>query len=99
MDFSFLELWPKDTAGIPEKAALLCTESDFPDRIHTLGSFLEAFEIPHIFKRRGSGEYMNFIFGHSATGGGIEIYVPASRLAEARELLTAPPAFEDEPEE
>ena len=57
MDFSFLERWPKDTAGIPEKAALLCTESDFPDRIHTLGSFLEAFEIPHIFKRRGSGDF------------------------------------------
>ncbi|MBP3520097.1 MAG: hypothetical protein J6J87_01995 [Oscillospiraceae bacterium] len=99
MEFSLLEQWPKDASGQLEEKALLCKESDFPDLVQGLSSFLTAFGIPHYIKNHGSGEYMNFLFGHSATDGGVEFYVPASRLDEARELLAAPPIFEDEPEE
>ena len=93
---NLLENWPKTPDGTPEAPALLCTESDYPDLIYGISTFLESFGIPHYIKRRGSGEYMNFYFGHSATDGGVEVYVPASRLEEAKELLNAPPVFEDE---
>ena len=93
---NWMENWPKTPDGKPEALALLCKESDYPDIIQSLSSFLNAFGIPHYIKRHGSGEYMNLYFGHSATGGGVEFYVPASRLEEVKELLAAPPVFEDE---
>ena len=100
---NWLENWPKTPDGEPEAPALLCRESDYPDVIQSFNSLLNAFGIPHYIKRRGAGEYMYIHVGHSATGGGVEFYVPASQLEEVKELLAAPPVFEDdmieEPEE
>lgn len=96
MEFAFLELWPKDAAGTPEKAALLCTETDLPGDIAIFCSMLESFGIPYYAKRPGVGEYFHVLWGRSLSTVGVEFYVPTSRLEEAKELLTAPPMFEDE---
>ena len=97
MEFAHLELWPKDAAGQPEEKALLCTETDVPGNLAVFCSMLESFGIPFFTRRRGAAEYMSLLVGRSGTGA--EVYVPTSRLEEARELLTAPPVFEEEPED
>ena len=104
MEFAFLELWPKDASGTPEEAALLCTEVDVPGDITFFCSMLESFGLPFYVKRPGAGEYFHILYGRSLMGSWVEFYVPISRLEEAKELLNAPPAFddelaEDEPEE
>lgn len=45
-------------------------------------------------KSKGSGAYTDVIMGASLTG--YDIYVPAKRLAEAREIVDNLPVFEDE---
>lgn len=44
-------------------------------------------------KSQGSGAYTDVIMGNSLTG--YDIYVPARRLAEAREILSNMPVFEE----
>lgn len=96
MEFALLEYWPKDASGTPEKSALLCTEVDIPGSVTAVCPMLESFGFPYCTKRPGVGEYIHLLWGRSVTSG-VEIYVPASRLAEAKELLAAPPILEDEP--
>ncbi len=98
MESNLLEHWPKDAAGIPEKGALLCTEADVPGAVAIFCSMLESFSVPYYAKRRGVGEYFHILYGRSLSAG-VEIYVPASRLEEAKELLTAQPLLEETPEE
>jgi hypothetical protein len=45
-------------------------------------------------KSKGSGAYTDVIMGASLTG--YDIYVPAKRLAEAREIIDNLPVFEDD---
>ena len=45
-------------------------------------------------KSKGSGAYTDVIMGASLTG--YDIYVPAKRLAEAREIVDNLPVFEDD---
>lgn len=89
MEFANLERWPKDSGGMPEEAALLCTAVDIPGDLTVFCSMLESFGIPYLGKRQGAAQYINILFGRSIDG--VEIYVPASRLEEAKELLDAPP--------
>lgn len=94
MEFALLELWPKRADGAPEEKALLCTETDVPGDLAIFCSMLESFGIPFFTRRIGAAEYMKLLVGRSGTGA--EVYVPRSRLEEARELMTAPPVFEEE---
>ena len=48
---------------------------------------LESFGIPYLTRRTGQGQ-IGFLYGGFSPEG-IRIYVPASRLEEARELLAA----------
>ena len=97
MEFALLENWPKHADGTPEQKALLCTETDVPGNMAIFCSMLESFGVPFFTRRMGAAEYMNLLVGRSGTGA--EVYVPKSRLEEARELLAAPPVFEEETEE
>jgi len=87
MEFANLEHWPKDGGGTPEEASLLCTEPDAVCGVPLLCSMLESFGIPFM-----TGCYAS---GKQANTAGVDFYVPASRLEEAKELLDAPP--EDDP--
>lgn len=94
MEFALLENWPKRADGTPEEKALLCTETDIPGNMAIFCSMLESFGIPFFTRRIGAAEYLDLLVGRSGTGA--EVYVPASRLAETRELLAAPPVWDEE---
>ena len=81
------ERWPKTPSGDPEKAVFLCNckAVDLSDEI--MINMLEAYGIPCIRDYPGNGSFGKVVLGMS--GQGTDIYVPESRLEEARSLLTA----------
>ena len=88
--------WPKDEAGREVQAVLLTHTFDAPADADTAISLLSAYGIP-CFKYYdldgGAGKVINGFSGYGA-----DLYVPASRLEEARELLRAEPILPDEDE-
>lgn len=94
-----LYFWPKNAAGEPEEAALLPVDYHAVGYAELCCSMLESFQIPYFTRRPDVG-------GLSYTRGlvvpmGEHIYVPASRLEEAKAVLRAPvePAEEEYEEE
>ena len=85
MEYAHLDQWPLDGDGEPERAALVETQPDFSGFWDLRCALLESCGIPFYTQRPGAGEYMKIAWGFSSSG--LEIYVPASRLAEATELL------------
>ena len=86
--------WPVDEKGEKEKAVLLTTTLDSPAESDVTISFLTSCGIPcfkYYAKEGGAGKVIN-----GFSGFGVSLYVPASRLEEAQELLTAQPVDEDE---
>ena len=88
-DRALLDGWPKDAQGRPEQAAKLTLQSELDGMADITLSLLESCGIP-AFKAGTQGKV---IFGFA--GLGVEIYVPASRLEEARALLEADKTPED----
>ena len=86
--------WPKDAAGQDEKAVLLKQAFDSAADADTIISLLSAYGVPcfkYYDREGGAGKVIN-----GFSGFGVSLYVPASRLEEAQELLTAQPVEEDE---
>lgn len=90
-----LQNWPAGADGEPEQAAMLLSGADVPGDVSILCSMLESFGIPYYIDRPGLGGYLNLMLGRTVTAG-LELYVPASRLAEARALLDAPAGLDEE---
>ena len=88
------ERWPKTPSGEPEKAVFLCNckAPDFGDELRI--NLLEAYGIPCLRDYPGDGSFGKVVLGMS--GQGTDIYVPESKLEEARSLLAAEP---EEPEQ
>lgn len=84
-----LKHWPKDAQGEPESPAKLTLQSELDSMADITLSMLEGYGIP-AFKVGSQGKV---VLGFA--GLGVEIYVPVSRLEEARSLLEA----DAEPEE
>jgi hypothetical protein len=82
-DKDLLDRWPKGADGKPEEAVKLVLQSELDGMADITLSMLAGFGIP-AFKVGTQGKV---IFGFA--GLGVEIYVPASRLEEANELLAA----------
>ena len=85
--------WPKDEAGREVQAVLLTHTFDAPADADTAISLLSAYGIPcfkYYAKEGGAGKVINGFSGYGA-----DLYVPASRLEEARELLAAEPIFDE----
>ena len=80
-DKNLAERWPKDDNGQPEKAEKLTLQSELDGMADITLSMLEGFGIP-AFKVGSQGKV---VLGFA--GLGVEIYVPASRLEEAKALL------------
>lgn len=87
-DRDLLARWPKDAQGQPEKAERLTLQWELDAMADITLSMLEGYGIP-AFK---SGSLGKVLGGFASQG--VEIYVPASRLEEARQLLEAPPEEE-----
>lgn len=84
-DRDLLDRWPKDAQGQPETAAHLALQWELDAMADITLSMLESCGIP-AFKNGSLGK----VLGGFASQG-VEIYVPASRLEEAQELLKAVP--------
>ena len=86
--------WPKDAAGQDEKAVLLKQTFDSATDADTIISLLSAYGVPcfkYYDREGGAGKVIN-----GFSGFGVSLYVPASRLEEAQELLTAQPVEDEE---
>ena len=86
--------WPKDESGRDEKAALLRQTFDPPDGADPVISLLSAYGVPcfkYYDREGGAGKVIN-----GFSGFGVSLYVPASRLEEARDILNATPVESDE---
>ena len=86
--------WPKDAQGQDEKAVLLTQTFDSPADTDMIISLLAAYGIP-CFKyfdyEGGAGKVINGFSGYGAS-----LYVPASLLEDAKEILEAEPVEEPE---
>ena len=80
--------WPTDPRGEKEPAALLCRLADDPAQAGVIQSLLAAYGVPCLSYY--DQQSARVITGTAANGVGL--YVPASRLAEAQELLSARPS-------
>lgn len=87
------DLWPKNADGEPEQAAKLVLQSELDANADITISMLQGYGIP-AFK---DGTLGKVIFGFS--GCGVDIYVPASQLEKAQELLSAAPGEETDDSE
>lgn len=85
--------WPLTPDGSPEPSALLEWASDYPCQSGILLAQLEAFGIPFFTERPGLGE-LSFLYGGFSPSG-ICVHIPNCLLEEARAILSAPSA-EDE---
>ena len=83
-DRDLLEHWPKDASGAPETAARLDIQWELDSRADLTVSFLESCGIPAFL----NGSLGKVLGGFAAQG--MEIWVPASRLEEVKELLDTP---------
>ena len=86
--------WPKDAAGQDEKAVLLKQTFDSAADADMVISLLSAYGVPcfkYYDREGGAGKVIN-----GFSGFGVSLYVPASRLEEAQELLTAQPVEDEE---
>lgn len=78
------ERWPKDDSGQPEEPKYLCRCNSVDFEADMRIGMLEAYGIPCLRLYPGDGSFGKVVLGMS--GLGVELYVPASRLDEARAL-------------
>ena len=86
--------WPTLENGEKEQAVLLQQVFDSPAEADMRLSMLSAYGIPcfkYYAKEGGAGKVINGFSGYGA-----DLYVPASRLEEARALPTAEPIFDED---
>ena len=79
--------WPKEEGGLPEQAAFLVDLPDSGGIADMTVAQLEAYGIPVMKRYEKDGGLGRVILGFS--GYGASLYVPASRLEEAKGLLVA----------
>lgn len=90
------DVWPKQANGEPVSPAFLTHIGGNPLDMQVTLSLLEAYGIPAIDRYPNDGDFGRLIIGHA--GGGSDIYVPETMLAEAKDILSAE-VVEDETEE
>ena len=79
------ERWPKDANGEPEPPVYLTHRSGLDMDDTALMGMLEAYGIPCLRRYPGDGEFGKLILGMS--GSGVDLFVPATRWADACGLL------------
>ena len=83
-----LARWPKDKTGEPEEPAFLMNFPELDGIADMTAAMLEAYGIPVLKEHRWGGALDRLCFGYARDGA--DLYVPPSRLEEARALLEAP---------
>ena len=87
------DAWPKGPDGEPEEPAFLVSCSPLDMAADLTRSMLEAYGIPSVERYPGDGAFGKVVIGMS--GNGVDIYVPKSALADARELLKGEPEHDE----
>ena len=84
-DGELLRSWPRKENGEPEEPVYLCLRScnDLADQLTV--NMLKAYGIPCLCMERGEGSLGRVVLGIS--GYGVEIYVPANLLNDAKILI------------
>lgn len=82
---SLLDRWPKGSDGQPEQPAVLTRAADFEAYRGVIESRLSAAGIPVVYRYPEGGGMGKIVLGFS--GYGVYLYVPQSRLDEAKQLL------------
>lgn len=82
---SLLDRWPKGSDGQPEDPVVLTRTADFESYRGIVESRLAAAGIPVIYKYPEGGGMGKVVLGFS--GYGVYLFVPKSRLREAKRLL------------
>ena len=88
------DVWPLDENGEYEKAAMLTTVIDHHLDAELTVGLLQSCGIPSVVNYPAYGTFGKIMLGFS--GEGAEIYVPASRLDEARQIIESEPTEVDE---
>ncbi len=89
--------WPVLPDGEPEAPALLETDADFAGFSGITISLLESCGIP-VLTNLGSTGLVNRVYSGFALDG-VSLWVPESRLEEAKAILLAPPEGGENDEE
>ena len=79
------ERWPKDAGGKNEQPAFLTRVMDTNAEADMLCSMLRAYGIPVLRKYEGEGSFGKVVLG--TPGHGTGLYVPASMLEDAKNLI------------
>ena len=80
-----LDRWPKDGNGEFEPPAFLTDAVEAGGEAELLCQMLRSYDIPVLRRYEKDGTLGKVVLGFS--GYGVQLYVPASRLEEARELM------------
>ena len=88
------KIWPRDERGEYVPAAYLtsCSQIDMSDAIVT--GMLDSFDIPYVKKYPHYGGFGNLMLGISAEG--VDIFVPATMLEDAKNILEGEAEDEEE---
>lgn len=79
------ERWPKDESGAPEAPALLAHRMERNYEVELLERLLGAYDVPVLISHGNYGSLGKVVVGFS--GEGVDLFVPASMLEDARNLL------------
>jgi hypothetical protein len=92
------EDWPHDQNGRPEPMALLTQDGNYLNLDNSvLCGLLQSCGIPVRSLPISESTLGKVLLGQSWDNRfGYNVFVPAGRLEEAKEILSAPPVFEDE---
>ena len=96
-DKSFYDRWPAGPDGEKEPPAHLRDMADAGGLADMTVALLESCGIPVLKQYEEESTLGKVVLGFS--GFGVSLYVPASRLAEAKEILDAPPVESEEEEQ
>ena len=79
------ERWPKQADGTPEAPAFLTHRMEWNYEVDLIEQMLRSYEIPVLVSRGNYGPLGKVVFGFS--GEGVDLFVPAPLLEDAKALL------------
>lgn len=79
------ERWPRLPDGTPEQGAFLTHRMEWNYEVELLRQMLRDYGVPVLAERGNYGSLGKVVMGFS--GEGVDLYVPASLLEDARNLL------------
>ena len=93
LSLDILKKWPTDESGKPVPPVFLTRRSGLNFDDTALVAMFDSFGIPCLRRYPGDGDFGRLIFGVTASG--VDIFVPAVMLDDAKAILEGEPVDED----